>query len=924
MQGNEFRGLAEAVTSSYGADPWFFLRELAQNSRDAGARNIWVDARKSPPGTETLIFADDGRGMTLAHARCFLFRLYASDKDADHAAAGRFGIGFWTILRFQASVIHLQSRRGRHSWAVTLDSDLNARPASCSLDRSGTVVTLSRPAAAAVAGEFADQVEKGLRTYCRYLRRNDRRGSMLPLWFGGRNLTESMVLPGPLSLSFRSGPVEGAVGVGEKPQIRLYARGLPVWQGTVLSQMSHLQADADLQSEIGRGLAPVFLLNGNHLDVTFSRDQAMENKALGLVRKKAEAALRRLLALSLERAFPERWQRRILDRLQGFARRLRRPGWLWLPLILLVLVPLEFVALRHCFPARPEGAPFWFGRSAAPLSYRGASVGASRADAIPPFTYRPGKPAWFRLFTADAFDDRRGFIRGEDDGRRRLEAASACLEAESLEMRLQTDAGGEIFMPLAPGHALVSGSLRINGRPVRSVFASAQGEAIAVVPAGGGTLEYRSCPLEKNRELTATEIKLFTRLPEGLRLPPSVEAPIRGSLSAPIPARAALAFALAREQLAYDASPAVSSRYQEEVRAGAPWLGSVLRMRRGDCDVINGFHVLLLRRMGIPSRLVIGMVGDQGRARPLLHAWSEYYDHGWVVSDASSAAVGAAPGAAEDRPQDVPDAGLGQDGSWLIKKGAAPFLLLLVVAASGALLYLVGRKQRGDMSQPPAEAMKGPLMRLVQHALLQPSAWGTDNPLWRHRFLPVIGGDAVSIEQAKRLQRREMLFMTANLNTLALAMAASNITVLDLSQPLHAPLRTLLPEAIDADRLCRLRPESPARGNSLLASVNAQLRGRRRRATPCLLAPGLGDVDLLSVSLPLPLRDAPFHFPQRFIAVSPAGKFFMHCTALHQRNPALAVVRFLRRLHEEGLLAGDTAPALLRRTARRLLRSAHG
>ena len=53
MLGAEFRGLAEAVTRSYGDDPWFFLRELAQNSRDAGARSIRVSAL-SEAGTETL------------------------------------------------------------------------------------------------------------------------------------------------------------------------------------------------------------------------------------------------------------------------------------------------------------------------------------------------------------------------------------------------------------------------------------------------------------------------------------------------------------------------------------------------------------------------------------------------------------------------------------------------------------------------------------------------------------------------------------------------------------------------------------------------------------------------------------------------------------------------------------------------------
>ena len=48
----------------------------------------------------------------------------------------------------------------------------------------------------ATPGEFAAEVERGLLAYCRYLRRNDRRASFLPLWFAGKNLVEPMALPG--------------------------------------------------------------------------------------------------------------------------------------------------------------------------------------------------------------------------------------------------------------------------------------------------------------------------------------------------------------------------------------------------------------------------------------------------------------------------------------------------------------------------------------------------------------------------------------------------------------------------------------------------------------------------------------------------------------------------------------------------------
>ncbi len=585
MLGSEFRGLAENVTRAYGDAPWFFLRELAQNSRDAGARNIRVAARTAADGTETIEFADDGRGMTLAHARRFLFRLYASDKDGDRAAAGRYGVGFWSVLRFGPSLIRLQSRHGRDSWALDLDGDLNARSVPCRLDRPGTMVTLTRPAAFSGAGEFSGQVEAGLRTTCRFLRRNDRQGSMLPLWFSGKNLTEPMSLPGALSLSFRSGPVEGAVGLGEKPEVRLYARGLPVWRGALLSQMSHLNADSDAQADVGIGLAPVFLLNGNHLDVTFARDLALENRALKLLRRKAQAALRRLLAASLEMAFPRSLPQRLADGIQSAGERLRRPGWHWLPLIVLLLLPVEFLLLRQRVFSPAASAVSWFSLRAAPASYRGAVVSPPQPAAAPFFSYAPPGPNRFMLFAADHYDEAAGFVRGAGKDLRPAPRPAPC--HASAGMRLSLRAGkGDIFLPLPPGHELLRGSLRLDGRPLDSVFASTQGETIARLPAGG-RVEYRSCPQAAPEKLAAGQAERYTALPRLLTLPPDLQAFVDSSRQAPFARRSALAVSLARRRLAYDTSPAAAERYRQG-DDGSPWLDSVLRAGTGDCDVING------------------------------------------------------------------------------------------------------------------------------------------------------------------------------------------------------------------------------------------------------------------------------------------------------------------------------------------------
>src|SRR5690606_18207059 len=53
---------------------------------------------------------DDGEGMSFEHAREYLFSLYSSSKESDAGSLGRFGVGFWSILRFEPAAITIRSR----------------------------------------------------------------------------------------------------------------------------------------------------------------------------------------------------------------------------------------------------------------------------------------------------------------------------------------------------------------------------------------------------------------------------------------------------------------------------------------------------------------------------------------------------------------------------------------------------------------------------------------------------------------------------------------------------------------------------------------------------------------------------------------------------------------------------------------------
>ncbi|MCX6556094.1 MAG: ATP-binding protein [Candidatus Aminicenantes bacterium] len=953
MLGKDFRGLAEAVTRTYGDDPWFFLRELAQNSRDASAKAIRVEAQRSADGLESLTFADDGRGMRLAHARRFLFRLYASHKSGDKMSAGKYGIGFWTILRFQPSQICLQSRCGKESWAVVMDAELRARPTVCPLDRPGTTVILTRPAVFATEAEFSQEAEHALRAYCGFLRRNDRLGTLLPVYFHGQNLTVPMSLPGPLSYAFHDGAVEGAVAVDENPRVRLFARGLPVWEGALLEQMSHLQAIPPSPIALGQGLAPVFLLNGNRLDVTFSRNLVLENRALWNVRRRAEKALRRLLADSLERAFPRKWYQRLGQIPRSLFGRLARPGWKPLLLSLLVILPLEIVILSRFFPGRTVARPFFFSLRDDAINYPGAAVAISSSQASARFAYSPPVPGWFKVFVAADYDLKAGFIRRP--GWVTVPPPFQGCEPENvIRIRLAATEAGRTLLPVPPGYAIDPDSLFFAARQRLALDANAQDEYGTEVPAGAGEITYNACPLARVRELTPVESARLTALPEELELPPALARSLAKANSLAPAEKVAHASALARESIRYDTSLFTAQAYQRRP-AGQSWLAGVLAIGRGDCDIINGFNVLLLRKLGIPARMVIGLVGSRGRILPGLHAWSEYFDGGWQIIDPSAGAASAlsppqaaaVPGQASQESPALPSPESGPGN------GSRLGLLALGLAVMAMLLSLAAVYRRrsslvlpSGMAGMTSDAGKELLLPLIQQALLQPEKWGRENPLWDHPFLPTVGSKPMSIRRALALLRRNRLLVATSQNPLAAALKDRGLPILDLHAKLFAPLLNLLPGAVNLDLLYRLRPQPPghrgaaqppghrgpaqppgrtgAGSDDFLASVNKFLYRKFTRPTICLLAPGLQQADLLAVSLPAVPRQKGLFFPQRFIAVNPTGKRFNELAELFKKNRPLALLRFLQTLHGESLLPATNPETLLKKSARRLLREYRG
>ncbi|MCU0612702.1 MAG: ATP-binding protein [Candidatus Eisenbacteria bacterium] len=166
-----FLARAAEEAQRYGDDPWVFLRELVQNSRDAHAGRIDLSVADDAAG-ESVACEDDGHGMSEEVARRYLLRLYASSKGED-GSIGYFGVGFWSILRFAPRSVTVTSRSAEGAVGLEIDcraGTLTAVPVT--IPHRGTRVELTRDGGAgpaAVDGLHA-AVRDRLRHYAAHIR----------------------------------------------------------------------------------------------------------------------------------------------------------------------------------------------------------------------------------------------------------------------------------------------------------------------------------------------------------------------------------------------------------------------------------------------------------------------------------------------------------------------------------------------------------------------------------------------------------------------------------------------------------------------------------------------------------------------------------------------------------------------------------
>ncbi len=154
------------------ADPMAFLRELVQNSIDAGSTRIDVSVDRERGDGEratplTVSASDDGCGMDQETVERCLLVLFRSSKDRDATKIGKFGVGFFSVFAPGPTVVVVETGKGRDAPGLRLTLSpkytyvLEETPG-----RRGTVVRLEFAKSAPEAERFAASVVKALSLWC--------------------------------------------------------------------------------------------------------------------------------------------------------------------------------------------------------------------------------------------------------------------------------------------------------------------------------------------------------------------------------------------------------------------------------------------------------------------------------------------------------------------------------------------------------------------------------------------------------------------------------------------------------------------------------------------------------------------------------------------------------------------------------------
>jgi len=825
-----FRERARYEADRYGSDPWVFVRELLQNARDAGAKNVWLETARAAGG-ERITCRDDGSGMSFEHARRYLFTLYASSKRGCSKTAGRFGIGFWSVLRFSPHTIIVRSRPADgDGWQVRLDDDLERVVQEEATMNMGTEVVLERPVSGA---DLEERLRRAVLRDAPFLSRSGRGDRPLEVRVDGRPVRAEPELPPP-SLSFRRRGLRGAVGLGAEPRVEIFAHGLRVRDAAGLDELllAEGRKEPPLPSATN-GLAPRVIIDSSDLSVLMARGDAREDRALRRLVTIGHRELGRLVRAELDRFARPSLRTRAAERLSD----LWSTPWARWALVgcaaVVLLVGVGWLGVGRSSGDRGTSIGpivprrLWDPASALPVPYRGLDrvyhgpTVETLERVAPPvdLRYRPaGEKPFIAALLIAGLTANGSPVAGDTNGTRRYDGrpcAEGCIEIEigvDADMRL-------LPLPVPSGHLVDPDSVLLDRAAVPVVELATGQPAVRIETPFAGRLRYRTGPG------VVAETTVGAGWPE---LPAELQDLARKIEILPRAGRALVAADWVGRRVFYDTSPATAARYREARKNDLGFFHRSLSIGAGDCDVQNSLVAAILESSGVPARLAVGWLGVDGRVQPGLHAWVEFLgeDGVWRVVDASI------PVGREDRQMAAPPVAATPAPASRMSRGWMPMIVAVLFLSVG-LAVLLGRRPWRRRLHVGSETDVPDLLR---GAATRPAAFAGIRPLFTRRVVPLLGRPPISLAKAHSESLHGRLCRGSRRARLAAEASTGGGVVIDSDLSVGRAVAESL-GAVDLDRWQELLDRS--RSDDLTARVEGALGSGRQ---PCRLrvADGIG------------------------------------------------------------------------------------
>jgi len=893
-------------------DSWVFLRELAQNSRDAGAFEIRIDPGGNGSGTEVIIFSDNGKGMTYKEARKYLFRLYSSSKLKEKASVGMYGIGFWTVMKYQPDTIIIESYSDEEDkWAVSLDKELNHKRVECKLEKFGTRVTLIREKHFSEYETFCSELEKGVIKFCRFIGRKNGRKKNLPVVFMGKVISEELRYDEGVTLKYGGRNFEGIVGLGKVPEVTFYIGGILAWEGYTLDEVSLLENEKEENDYTKSGIAPVFLINGRNLKVNMSRKELIADNSLKSIIKSSEKSLKELVQMCSDHAYPRTKIKKMFSAVKNLYRSISSSYWKIILITLILIIPAEFYLLKKLFPVGGSVVSFPDVVSTALYKQYSATVDMLGKGVIADVRYSPKNDILLRMFTAPVYDRKKGFIRNVEEKYINLRKSNFKSE-DDYKVSIFIKNGGDIFLPYPIGYIVNEESIKISSEESIRLRKSDSGEFVLNVQGLNKMLKY-TCTLDERVDDSFLDSK-YLKFPGYVRFSNDIEKVIHELFYLSIDSKIEKAVKLTNILVKYDSSEG-TAEYFKNFKKSEEWIVKVLEIGAGDCDVINGVLCLILRKSGVRSRLVIGLVGEKGFVKPQIHSWVEYFDKKWKNIDATINSNDSDVKKVLNTPSTfiLEDKSDRSENKIKILPMILKVLFLLLILSVFPLVlffrekFIKEKEKRGKLNPKNKIKARRDIIEIGKSYLLDPKLWNYNFNIVEQEIITTVSGKNISMKRGLKLLKEGKLFFGRTGNPLVDALKNSNEFIVDSENIIQYPIIKLFYGLIDLNRINDLAIDLEFKSGSeksttMLKEINLILKKVSWKNLICFEALNfddklLWDIDFSRIDFRKFFKKT--GYPSRFIVLNMDSPELIEIINLYEFNRDLALKRFFQLIMDK-------------------------